>query len=159
LFINAGVARFCAFAKCSEALWDQTFDINVKGPYFQIQALLPLFNHGAAIVINGSINAHLGVPGSSVYAASKAALISLARTLSAELLPHGVRVNVISPGPVATRMHGADEAHRKAIAAQVPLGRLGTADEIAATVLHLSATKSAFIVGSEIIADGGMSRL
>ncbi|WP_017462105.1 SDR family oxidoreductase [Dyella ginsengisoli] len=166
VFINAGVARFAAFADVDEALWDQTFDINVKGAYFQLQALLPLFNEGASVVINGSINAHIGMPNSSVYAASKAALITLAKTLSAELLPRGARVNVVSPGPVATPLYGklgldqaALDATAAQIQAQVPLGRFGTSQEIASTVLHLASPESAFIVGSEIIVDGGMSQL
>ncbi len=166
VFINAGIARFANFADVSEALWDEMFDINVKGAYFAIQALLPLLNRGAAIVLNGSINAHLGMPQSSVYAASKAALISLVKTLSAELLPSGVRVNVVSPGPVRTPLHSklvSDPAALEAVAAQIqsqiPLGRFGTPEEIAATVLHLSSPESAFIVGTEIIADGGMSQL
>lgn len=166
VFINAGMAKFAAFPDVDEALWDQTFDTNVKGAYFQIQALLPLLNPGASIVLNGSINARIGMPNSSVYAASKAALISLAKTLSAELLPRGVRVNVVSPGPVATPIYGKlglDAATLEATAAQiqgqVPLGRFGTPDEIAATVLHLAAPESAFIVGTEIVADGGMSQL
>lgn len=166
VFLNAGTAKFAAFPDVDEALWDQIFDTNIKGPYFQLQALLPRLNPGASIVINGSINARIGMPNSSVYAASKAAVISLAKTLSAELLPRGVRVNVISPGPVATPLYGKlglDAATLEATAAQiqnqVPLGRFGTPDEIAATVLHLSSPESAFIVGTEIIADGGMSQL
>ena len=166
VFINAGIAKFSAFPDVSEAFWDESFDTNVKGAYFQIQALLPLLNRGAAIVINGSINAHIGMPNSSVYAASKAALISLAKTLSAELLPLGVRVNVVSPGPVTTPLYGKlgfDAATLETVAAQiqnqVPLGRFGKPEEIASTVLHLSAPESGFIVGAEIIADGGMSQL
>lgn len=166
VFINAGSARFAAFADVDEALWDQSFDTNVKGAYFQLQALLPLFNEGASVVINGSINAHIGMPNSSVYAASKAALITLAKTLSAELLPRGVRVNVISPGPVATPLYGklgmdkeTLDATAAQILAQIPLGRFGTPEEIASTVLHLASPESAFIVGSEIIVDGGMSQL
>jgi NAD(P)-dependent dehydrogenase (short-subunit alcohol dehydrogenase family) len=166
VFINAGIAKFAPFADVEEALWDQTFDINTKGAYFQIQALLPILNKGAAILINGSINAHIGMPGSSVYAASKAALISLAKTLSAELLPQGIRVNVVSPGPIATPIYGklgmdaaSLEATAKQIQAQIPLGRFGTAEELASTVLHLTAPESAFIVGTEVIADGGMSQL
>jgi NAD(P)-dependent dehydrogenase (short-subunit alcohol dehydrogenase family) len=166
VFINAGIARFANFADVGEALWDEMFDINVKGAYFTIQALLPLLNRGAAIVLNGSINAHIGMPQSSVYAASKAALVSLAKTLSAELLPAGVRVNVVSPGPVRTPLHSKlvpDVAALQAVAAQIqsqiPLGRFGAPEEIAATVLHLSSAESAFIVGTEIIADGGMSQL
>jgi len=166
VFINAGIAKFAAFADIDEALWDQSFDTNVKGAYFQIQALLPVLNPGAAIVLNGSINAHIGMANSSVYAATKAALISLAKTLSAELLPRGLRVNVVSPGPVTTPLYGKlgfDAATLDAMAAhiqtQVPLGRFGTPVELASTVLHLSAPESAFIVGTEIIVDGGMSQL
>jgi NAD(P)-dependent dehydrogenase (short-subunit alcohol dehydrogenase family) len=162
VFINAGVAKFAAFADVDEALWDQSFDVNVKGAYFQIQALLPLLNQGASIVINGSINAHIGMPASSVYAASKAAVISLAKTLSAELLPRGIRVNVVSPGPIRTPLHtklGMDETTAAQLQAQIPVGRFGTAEELASTVLHLSASESAFIVGTEIIVDGGMSQL
>jgi NAD(P)-dependent dehydrogenase (short-subunit alcohol dehydrogenase family) len=166
VFINAGVAKFAPFEQVDEALWDTSFDSNVKGAYFQIQALVPLLNRGASIVLNGSVNAHIGMPASSVYAASKAALISLAKTLSAELLPRGVRVNVISPGPVTTPLHGklgiaadalADTTEQ--IRSQVPLGRFGEPAEIAATVLHLASPESAFIVGAEIIADGGMITL
>lgn len=166
IFINAGVAKFAPISDVTESLWDDTFNSNVKGPYFQIQALTSLLRPGAAIVINGSINAHIGMPNSSVYAASKASLISLAKTLSAELLPRGARVNVISPGPISTPLYGKlgmDQATLEATAAaiqgQIPLGRFGTAEELASTVLHLSAKESAFIVGSELIVDGGMSTL
>jgi NAD(P)-dependent dehydrogenase (short-subunit alcohol dehydrogenase family) len=166
VFINAGVARFASLAEATEVLWDEIFDVNVKGAYFQIQALLPLLNKGASIVLNGSINAHLGMPSTSIYAASKAALISFAKTLSAELLPQGVRVNVVSPGPVRTPLYGklgldasTLETTAAQIQAQIPLGRFGTPEELASTVLHLAAPESAFIVGTEIIVDGGMSQL
>ena len=166
VFINAGIARFAAFAEVQETFWDEMFDINVKGAYFQIQALLPLLNRGASIVLNGSINAHIGMPASSVYAASKAALISLAKTLSGELLAQGIRVNVVSPGPIGTPLYGKlglDAATLESTAAQiqsqVPLGRFGTSEELASTVLHLAAPESAFIVGTEIVVDGGMSQL
>ena len=162
VFINAGVAKFAPFADVDEAMWDQSFDTNVKGAYFQIQALLPQLRAGAAIVLNGSINAHIGMPASSVYAASKAALISLAKTLSAELLPRGIRVNVVSPGPITTPLHGKigmDSETVASIQAQVPLGRFGTVDELATTILHLTAKESAFIGGTEVIVDGGMSQL
>lgn len=166
VFINAGTAKFADFPDVTPALWDEIFDTNTKGAYFQIQALLPLLNPGASIVLNGSINARIGMPQTSVYAASKAALISLAKTLSAELLPRGIRVNVVSPGPVRTPIYGklgldaaALDATAAQIQSQIPLGRFGTPEELAATVLHLSAPESAYIVGTEIIADGGMSQL
>ena len=166
VFINAGMAKFAAFSDVTEDLWDATFNTNVKGAYFQLQALSPLLNNGASIILNGSINARIGMPNSSVYAASKAALISLAKTLSAELLPRGIRVNVVSPGPVHTPIYGKlgfDAPTLETVAAQIqsqiPLGRFGKPEEIAATVLHLSLPESGFIVGTEIIADGGMSQL
>ena len=146
-------------------MWDLVFNTNVKGAYFQIQSLVPLLNRGASIVINGSINAHIGMPGSSVYAASKAAVNSFAKTLSTELLPHGVRVNVVAGAraDAALRQARADAATLDATADKikglVPVGRFGTPDEIASTVLHLSAPESAFIVGAEIIASGGMGLL
>lgn len=165
-FMNAGVARFAPLADATEEMWDDMFGTNVKGVYFQLQALDPLLNDGASIVLNGSINARIGMPATSIYAATKAALISLAKSLSAELLPRGIRVNVVSPGPVATPIYdklGLDRAALEktaaGIKAQIPLGRFGTPQEIAATVLHLAARESAFIVGTEIIADGGMSQL
>ncbi len=166
VFINAGIAQFAGLSDVTGEFWDRTFDTNVKGAYFQIQALRPLLNDGASIVLNGSVNAHIGMPNSSVYAASKAALISLAKTLSAELLPNGVRVNVVSPGPVTTPLYGKlgmDAATLDTVAAKirdaVPLGRFATSAEIASTVLHLAARESAFIVGTEIVVDGGMSQL
>lgn len=138
----------------------------MKGPYFLIKALLPLLNHGAAIVLNGSINAHIGMPNTSVYAASKAALISLAKTLSSELLSKGIRVNVVSPGPIATPLYGrlglpSEEVSKVAtsIQVQIPLKRFGTPDEIASAVLYLASPESAFIVGTKLVADGGMSQL
>lgn len=166
VFINAGVAKFALLGDVDEALWDQTFDVNAKGAYFTIQALAPLLNRGASIVLNGSINAHIGMPTSSVYAASKAALISLAKTLSAELIDRGVRVNVVSPGPVATPLYGRlgmapDQlaAMAGSVQGQIPLKRFGTPDEVASAVLYLSSTQAAFIVGTELIVDGGMSQL
>ena len=166
LFINAGVARFAPLEAIDEALWDETFNVNVKGAYFAIQALSPLLNDGAAIILNGSINAHIGMPNSSVYAASKAALISLAKTLSSELISRGIRVNVVSPGPVATPIYGRlglpDEQLGElaaGIQAQIPLKRFGTPDEIASAVVYLSSPEAAFIVGTELIIDGGMSQL
>ncbi|WAI81140.1 MULTISPECIES: SDR family oxidoreductase [Achromobacter] len=166
VFFNAGIAKFATLAESTEDLWDQTFNTNIKGVFFQLQALDPLLNPGASIVLNGSISAHIGMPASCIYGASKAALISLAKTLSAELLPRGIRVNVVSPGPISTPIYGKlglDAANLEktaaGIQAQIPLGRFGTPQELASTVLHLAAPESAFIVGTEIIVDGGMSQL
>lgn len=166
VFINAGLATFTALEGVTESLWDDTFNTNVKGPYFLLKALKALLNPGSTIVLNGSINAHIGMPNTSVYAASKAALISMAKTLSSELLSSGVRVNVVSPGPVQTPLYGRlgipAEQLSEAVAniqGQVPLKRFGTPDKIASAVLYLSSGESAFIVGTELVVDGGMSQL
>jgi NAD(P)-dependent dehydrogenase (short-subunit alcohol dehydrogenase family) len=166
LFVNAGIGKFAPFEAVTEELYDTVLDINLKGAYFTIQKALPLLADGASIVLNASINAHIGMANSSVYAASKAALISLARTLSAELVARNIRVNVISPGPVTTPILGrmglapeALEQNLQAIAAQVPLKRFGRPEEIAKAALFLASSDSSFLLGSEIIADGGMSQL
>src|SRR5215467_12899984 len=98
LFINAGIVDMRPLEKFDEAGFDRSFAVNLKGPYFLIQALLPVFANPASIVLNTSVNAHIGMAGTTVYAASKAALISLTRTLSGELLSRGIRVNAVSPG-------------------------------------------------------------
>jgi NAD(P)-dependent dehydrogenase (short-subunit alcohol dehydrogenase family) len=150
----------------TEELFDAIMDINFKGAYFTIQKALPLLSDNASIILNTSINAHIGMPNSSVYAASKAALITLARTLSAELLGRGIRVNAVSPGPVTTPIFErlgltpeALEETAKNIQAQVPMKRFGRPEEIAKTVLFLASSDSSFLLGTEIVADGGMSQL
>ena len=135
----------------------------MKGPFFLIQALLPLLANPASIVLNASINAHIGMPNTSVYGATKSALLSLTRTLSGELIGRGIRVNAVSPGPISTPLYGKlgfSEADLKTVAAsikgQVPAGRFGDPSEIASAVLFLASDESAFTVGSELIIDGGM---
>jgi len=166
VFINAGIAQFGPLSGWSEADFDRTMAINVKGPYFLLQSLLPLLANPASVVLNTSINAHIGMPNSSVYAASKAALLSLARTLSGELIGRGIRVNAISPGPVTTPLYGKlgytpDDLQKTAAAiqGQVPLGRFGQPVEIAKAVVFLASDESAFTVGAELIIDGGMTQL
>ncbi|MGH9797358.1 MAG: SDR family oxidoreductase [Candidatus Polarisedimenticolia bacterium] len=166
LFVNAGIGRFVPFEEVTEEFFDETIDTNLKGLFFTVQKAAPLLAEGAAVVLNGSINAHMGMPNSSVYSASKAGVVNLARTLSAELLPRGVRVNVVSPGPIETpiidRMGMPEEQVRQTkewIRGQVPLKRFGRPEEIAAAVLYLSSDESRFVVGTELIADGGMIQL
>lgn len=166
LFINAGIGKFSPFEAVTEELFDAVMDVNFKGAYFTIQKALPLLNDHASIILNTSINAHIGMPNSSVYAASKAALITLARTLSAELVGRGIRVNAVSPGPVTTpifeRLGLPPEALAETvnnIREQVPMKRFGRPEEIAKTVLFLASSDSSFLLGTEIIADGGMSQL
>ena len=166
LFVNAGVGKFVPLESVTEDLFDSIMDINFKGAYFTIQKALPLLSDNASIVLNASINAYIGMPNSSVYAPSKAALITLARTLSAELVDRGIRVNVVSPGPVTTPIFGKlgmdedalDEILRN-VKTLVPMKRFGRPEEIAKTVLFLASDDSSFLLGTEIVADGGMSQL
>jgi NAD(P)-dependent dehydrogenase (short-subunit alcohol dehydrogenase family) len=166
LFLNAGIADLRPVEQWDEDGFDRSFDTNVKGPYFLVQALLPIFANPASIVLNASVNAHIGMPNTSVYGATKAALLSLARTLSGELISRGIRVNAVSPGPVSTPLYGKlglSEADLKVVAAsiqgQVPAGRFGDPDEIAHAVVFLASDESAFTVGRELMIDGGMGTL
>lgn len=166
VFINAGIVHMRPLAEMDEDGFDHSFGTNVKGPYFLLQSLLPLLANPCSIVLNGSVNAHIGMPGTTVYGATKAALISLARTISAELIGRGVRLNIVSPGPISTPLYGKlgfGEEKLKAVAAsiqgQVPAGRFGNASEIASAVVFLASDESAFAVGSELMIDGGMGTL
>lgn len=166
LFVNAGIAALKPVEQWDEASFDSAFAINVKGPFFLIQALLPVFANPASIVLNGSVNAHIGMPASSVYGATKAALLSLTRTLSGELISRGIRVNAVSPGPIETPLYGKlgfSEAElqgvAKSIQQQVPVGRFGKTSEIASTVVFLASDESAYMVGGELMIDGGMGTL
>lgn len=166
LVVNAGIADFRPIEAFDEAGFDRSFAVNVKGPYFLIQALLPVLASPASIVFNGSINARIGMPNSTVYAATKAALISLARTISGELIGRGIRANVVSPGPVVTPIYGKlglDDtqlgAMQQAILGQLPVGRFGDPQEIADAFVYFASDESRFTVGSELIVDGGMSNL
>jgi NAD(P)-dependent dehydrogenase (short-subunit alcohol dehydrogenase family) len=166
LFVNAGIGKFAPLEAVTEELYDAIIDVNLKGAFFTLQKALPLLADGASIVLNTSINAHIGMPNSSVYAASKAALLSLARTLSAELVGRNIRVNAISPGPVTTPIFGrlglpaeVLEQTRQSIVSQVPMKRFGRPEEIAKTALFLASSDSSFLLGSEIVVDGGMSQL
>jgi NAD(P)-dependent dehydrogenase (short-subunit alcohol dehydrogenase family) len=166
LFINAGVGEFRPMGAWDEAAFDRSVAINLKGPFFLIQALLPYFANPASIILNGSINAHLGMPNSSLYAATKGALITLAKTLSGELVGRGIRANVISPGPISTPFYGklglgAAEVDqmKSGILGQIPVGRFGDPDEIAQALVYFASDESRYTVGSELIIDGGMSNL
>ena len=166
LFVNAGIADLRPVEQWDAAGFDRTFGANIRGPFFLIQALLPVFANPASIVLNASVNAHIGMANSSVYGASKAALLSLSRTLSGELIGRGIRVNAISPGPINTPLYGKlglSEANLKAVStsiqSQVPAGRFGNPSEIAAAVVYLASDESAYMVGGELMIDGGMGTL
>jgi NAD(P)-dependent dehydrogenase (short-subunit alcohol dehydrogenase family) len=158
LFINAGIAELKPIGQWDAAAFDRSFNTNVKGPYFLLQKLLPVFANPASVVINGSVNPHIGMPTSSVYAATKAAMISLTKTLSGELISRGIRVNAVSAGPIMTPLHsGRSKEEQAAFIKQIPAGRFGQPSEIANAVVFLASDEAAFTVGAELLIDGGMS--
>jgi NAD(P)-dependent dehydrogenase (short-subunit alcohol dehydrogenase family) len=164
--LNAGIVDMRPLEKWDEAGFDRSFGINFKGPFFLLQALLPVFASPASVVLNSSINAHIGMPNTSIYGATKAALLSLSKTLSGELISRGIRVNAISPGPVATPLYGklglakAElDAVSESLTNQIPAKRFGTPSEIAQAIVYFASDESAYTVGSELVIDGGMSNL
>ncbi len=166
LFANAGLVEFVPFPQVSEASFDLQFDVNVKGLFFTVQKALPLLVDGATIILNSSIAGVKGVPGSSAYSATKAAVRSFARTLSIELKERHIRINTLSPGPVETPIFehaGMSEADKTAFAShivgQVPLGRIGQADEIAKAAVFLASDDSSFVTGIDLQVDGGLAQV
>jgi NAD(P)-dependent dehydrogenase (short-subunit alcohol dehydrogenase family) len=150
----------------TEVFYDEQFNTNVKGAYFTIQQLLPLINDHGSIILNTSISAHIGMAGASVYAATKAALLTYARNLSAELLPRKIRVNAISPGPVTTPIFhktgmsaGEIDSFSTSIQEKIPIGRFADPAEIARIATFFASEDSSFVLGAELIADGGLATL
>lgn len=166
IFVNAGDVTHRPLADWDEETFDRLFATNLKGPFFLIQALLPLIANPASIILCGSVSARIGLPQSSAYAASKSGLLSLARTLSGELKDRGIRVNGLSPGPTETPALGklglpaeAEQAMREDIARLVPIGRLGTPWELAKAAVFLASDESSFVVGTELLVDGGVGNV
>ncbi|MDE1177750.1 MAG: glucose 1-dehydrogenase [Edaphobacter sp.] len=163
LFANAGGGEFATIDQVTEEHFDKTFDTNVKGLFFTVQKALPLIPEGGTIVLNASIVSVKGMPAFGVYNATKAAVRSFARTWTNELKDRKIRVNVVSPGPIDTPgvdglVQDAEQAKQlKAnLASQVPLGRIGEADEIAKVVVFLASDDSSYVAGVELFVDGGM---
>jgi NAD(P)-dependent dehydrogenase (short-subunit alcohol dehydrogenase family) len=166
LFVNAGVAKFAPLADTSESVFDEQFDINVKGSYFTIQKALPFLNDGASIILNTSVVDSKGTIGASAYAATKAALRSLARTAAAELAVHGIRVNTVAPGPIETPIFGRTGLPQEAIdqfardvVGRVPMKRFGQPEEVAAAVAFLASQDASYITGVELNVDGGTGQI
>jgi NAD(P)-dependent dehydrogenase (short-subunit alcohol dehydrogenase family) len=165
LFANAGIAKFAPLAEVTEAFFLEQVAINVKGAYFTAQKALPLLSEGASVIFTSSTVSHFGMPGSSVYSLTKAALINLAKTLAVELAGKKIRVNVVSPGPISTPIFGkmglpeaAVQELGGAILAQVPLARFGEASEIAKAVTYLASSDAAYVTGTELLVDGGLAQ-
>ncbi|WP_394834641.1 SDR family oxidoreductase [Pendulispora rubella] len=165
LFLNAGIVRIGTIAESPLSTFEDVMRVNVVGPWLSLKHATPLFRSGGAVVLNASINARLGMVGSSAYAGSKAALRSLGRVAAAELAALGVRVNVLSPGPTDSGITekvldpataAATLAH---LAERIVLKRLGNVDEIARAALFLASDDSSFMTGEEMVVDGGMTRV
>jgi NAD(P)-dependent dehydrogenase (short-subunit alcohol dehydrogenase family) len=166
VFANAGVSKFTYFGKITEEEYDLMFNINVKGLLFTVQKALPLMPDGASIILTASVVASKGLPANSVYSATKAAVRSFARTWTTDLKDRRIRVNAISPGVIDTpglrekyASTEAGEQRLKMLSNSVPLGRLGTTDEIAKAVVFLASDDSSYITGTELFVDGGMAQV
>jgi NAD(P)-dependent dehydrogenase (short-subunit alcohol dehydrogenase family) len=165
VFANAAIGESIRFGKITEEQYNAIFDINVKGLLFTVQKALPLMPDGASIILNASVGGSKGSPGNSVYAATKAAVRSFARTWTTDLKGRRIRVNAVSPGAIDTpglnEMVGATGAAErlKALSSLVPLGRLGTADEIAKAVVFLASEDSSYVTGTELFVDGGFAQV
>src|SRR5256885_3125865 len=166
LFVNAGVAKFPSLAETSESVYDELFDINMKGAYFTIQKALPFLNDGASIILNTSVAGSKGFAGASAYSATKAALRSLARTAAAELVGRRIRVNAVAPGPIVTPILGRTGLPKEAldelaegILAQVPMKRFGQPEEVAGVVAFLASQDASYITGVEISVGGGSGQV
>lgn len=166
LFVNAAIAHVKPFELVTELEFDEMANVNFKGVFFTIQKALPLLSNNASIIVTSSIANNMGSPGFSVYGACKAALRSLVKTLGLELIGSGIRINAISPGPIATPMYGRiglpdemEQTIKAGIQEKSPIQRFGDPEEVARVALFLASDDSSYIVGDEIVVDGGMSLL
>lgn len=158
LLINAGLTKLETIEAATEDVFDEIMDVNFKGAYFTLSRFIPILNEGASVVLLSSTSAHISPRSASVYAASKAALNAVMKIAASELAPRGIRVNAVSPGPVATeimRKLGPDKGVEEAMRQSIPLGRFGRPEEVAGLIAYLCGGNASFITGSEFMIDGG----
>lgn len=161
-FANAGLGEFAPLGSLTEEHYQRVFDINVKGVVFGVQKALPLIKDGGSIILNASIASITGQAGTSLYSASKAALRSFARTWAVDLKERRIRVNAISPGVIVTPAHttlGITHEVHEQMAKGIPLGRVGTSDEVAKAALFLASDDSSYVTGIELFVDGGIAQI
>ncbi len=161
LVVNAGISKPVPVEQLDEALFDEISNTNFKGAFFTVQRALSHLNDGASIILVTGYNNQKGIPGYSVNSATKAALRSLARTFSAELLHRGIRVNALSPGTIETPIFGKLGLPVEPLkwAEQIPIKRIGTAEEMAKAALFLASSDSSYVLGAELVVDGGKSQI
>ena len=160
LFANAGIGEWVGVESVTEAHFDKTMDINSKGTFFTVQKALPLFKNGGSIIMTGSVASSKGFADFSVYNASKAAIRSFARSFTTDLKGKNIRVNVLSPGPIDTPILGPLPKDAIAgIISGVPMGRIGTSDEIAKVAVFLASDDSSYVTGIELFVDGGVGQV
>ena len=166
VFANAGIAKPAPFANADAANIDDQINVNLKGVIYTVQQTLPILNNPASIIFTSTTLAEQGVDNLSIYSATKAAIRSLARTLSSELKGRGVRVNVISPGLIETPIYGklgmtpeAVQEWAGSLLGKVPVGRFGQSEEIAKAALFLASDDSSYVVGENLLVDGGMATI
>ncbi len=157
---NAGLGDVMPLEKVDEAFFERLFNVNVKGAFFTLQQAIPLLRSGASLIITGSVAGSKGTPGMGIYGATKAAVRSFVRTLTAELADRGIRANVLSPGPIQTPLmdrQPAETVHR--MVSSIPMGRIGGAEEVAKAALFLASDDSSFTTGTEVFVDGGRAQV
>jgi len=161
VFASAGIGELDQpLGFVTEESFDKTFNVNVRGTLFTVQKALPLIRDGGSVILNSSIAGVKGFPGASVYAASKAAVRSFARTWTSELKGRKIRVNVISPGPIDTSIFvGVPNEVKEQFVSLIPMGRIGKSEEIAAAALFLASSDSSFVTGIELFVDGGTAQI
>lgn len=160
LLVNAGITRFSTIESIEESQFDEMMDVNFKGAYFTLSRFIPLLNEGASVVMLSSTSATISPQSASVYAASKAAINAVVKIAALELAPRKIRVNAVSPGPIATEIMnkiGLDETLEQQLVQSIPVGRMGSAEEVAGMIYYLAGEEASFLTGANFLVDGGQS--
>ncbi|MBV4358745.1 SDR family NAD(P)-dependent oxidoreductase [Pinibacter aurantiacus] len=160
LLVNAGITKFSTIEQIEETQFDEMMDVNFKGAYFTLSRFIPLLNDGASVIMLSSTSATISPKGASVYAAGKAAINAVVKIAALELAPRKIRVNAVSPGPIATEIMnkiGLNETLENQLLQSVPLGRMGKAEEVAGMIHYLAGEDASFLTGANFLIDGGQS--
>lgn len=160
LLINAGITKFSTIEQTTENLFDEIMDVNFKGAFFTLSRFIPLLNDGASVIMLSSTSATISPPSASIYAASKAALNAVVKIAALELASRNIRINAVSPGPIATEIMdkiGLNEELENHLVQSIPMGRMGKAEEVADMIHYLTSENASFLTGANFLVDGGQS--